>query len=356
MRIIVLGGAGFIGSNLARYFHNKGNEVVVFDNLTRYGVYNNLPLFKKQGIEFIHGDIRNPEDFLRIPTIPDGKTVVINCAAQPTAVDGYNNPRFDYTNNTDGVFNSLEWIHSHADGLIFFSTNKVYSADVVNKPTRVALKSRQKWESDDQIEGWDPIHGFSEALTLAGGEKCIYGATKAAADIIVREYCDAFKIPHVANRYSCLSGPWQWGKPEQGWAAWWVIAAELGLPIEYIGHEGKQVRDILFAEDVCKLIDSQISVILKDDSTWGAYTIGGSHKHTLSLREATALVEKMTGKKMKITYTPLPRVADHVVYISDIRKASQVFNWEPTIDIDTGYQQIYQWVRNNISILRGIYV
>jgi len=358
MEIVILGGAGAIGSNLARYFNDRDHRVIVFDNLTRYGVHNNLPPFRRRGIEFIHGDIRNTEDFLRIPCAYKGAIrAVINCAAQPTAVDGYRYPRFDYTNNTHGVFNSLEYVRHNADCLVFFSTNKVYSADVVNAPMRIVQGDRQVWATSGtpSLEGFNQHYGFSEQLTLSGGEKCIYGATKAASDILVREYCDAFKIPHVANRYSCLAGPWQWGKPEQGWAAWWVIAAELGLPIEYIGHEGRQVRDVLFTDDVCRLIDAQINTILHDRHTWGAYTIGGSHKHTLSLREATALVEKMTGKKMQVSYTSEPRVADHIVYISDIRKAVSTFGWEPTLDIHTGYQQIYKWVMDNIDVLKGIY-
>lgn len=357
MEIVILGGLGAIGSNLARYFNANNYRVIVMDNVTRYGVHNNIADFRRQGIEFIHGDIRCNEDFLRIPKrnkSNDNRCVII-CAAQPTAVDGYKYPRFDYTNNTDGVFNSLEYVRHDADCLVFFSTNKVYSADIVNEALGKYNDTRYMFNNINTIKGFDPDYGFSEELTLSGGEKCIYGATKAASDILVREYCNAFKIPHVVNRFSCMAGPWQWGKPEQGWVTWWVIAAELGLPLEYIGHNGKQIRDILFTNDIQTLVESQIKKILVDDESWGPYNVGGGKEYTLSLREATAIVEKMTGKKITITYTQEPRIADHVVYVSDIRKVSQTFKWSPITSIQSGYEQIYKWVIDNLSILKEIY-
>jgi len=264
MRILILGGLGAIGSNIARHL-NQFYDVHVMDNLVRYGVHHNLAEFKKLGIRFFHGDVRCKEDFVRLPGCYD---VVVDCAAQPTAVDGYNNPQYDYTNNTDGVINTLEYIREgNASSLIFFSTNKVYSADMINRAPRKLEKNRWVWDwgivsgDDGEPEMWFPdgyrapdgfypASGYSADLTMNGAEKSVYGASKAAADIFVREWSHAFNIPVVINRFSCLAGPYQWGKPQQGWVAWWMIAAHLGLPIEYIGWEGAQVRDVLFTDDI----------------------------------------------------------------------------------------------------------
>jgi CDP-paratose 2-epimerase len=379
MEVVILGGAGAIGSNLARHFIQTGNRVIVFDNLTRYGVHNNLADFKKLGIKFVHGDIRCPEDFLRLPQrtpnimdpflrLPqktDDHTkqarlrlgrVVIDCAAQPTAVDGYRYPRYDYTNNTDGLYNTLEYVKEHADAIIFFSTNKVYSADVVNGPPRISTDTRYVWKHHfSKVKGLRAGYGFSEDLTLSGGEKSLYGATKAASDILAREFCTAFNIPHVINRFSCMAGPCQWGKPEQGWVAWWMIAAEFDLPIQYIGWDGKQVRDVLFTPDVNRLVDKQAKELLIGNVNWGAYNVGGGFDNTLSLIEATQIVEKISGKKLQVSYDRRVRRADHCIYISDIRKVSQEFNWTPLVDIETGYRQIHKWIQNNRAALEGMY-
>lgn len=353
-RILILGGAGAIGCNLARYFQEHGHFVCVMDNLTRYGVHNNLADFKMRGIEFIHGDVRCPEDFARIKWDVD---LIIDCAAQPTAVDGYDNPFYDYTNNTAGLINTLEYVRDKGAALIFFSTNKVYSADVANKPPRFRDRGRWVWHYDySAMPGFHPRYGFSEDLTISGGDKSIYGASKASADIFVREYSEAFKMPAIVNRFSCLAGPYQWGKPEQGWVAWWMIAAVLGLPIQYFGWEGRQVRDVLFTPDICRLIDKQRLALGQNGAAASdVFNIGGGCENTLSLIEATNIVEKLTGSKLNPEYVDNVRQADHCIYISDITKAQKTFNWKPEVDILEGYLQIYDWVKKNEQILRGMY-
>jgi CDP-paratose 2-epimerase len=358
-RILILGGLGAIGSNLARYFNDHEHCVHVMDNLARYGVHHNLADFKKRGIGFTHGDVRCPEDFERINYDFD---TVIDCAAQPTAVDGYDNPVYDYTNNTHGLFNTLEYVRRNHLSLIFFSTNKVYSADVANKPGRFEDTKRWQWQLDgdrlcgETMPGFDPVCGFNEGLTLAGGGKSVYGASKAAADIFVREYSDAFGVPAIVNRFSCLAGPYQWGKPEQGWVTWWVIAAVLGLPLNYFGWQGKQVRDILFTPDICRLIERQISDLEENGAAASdVYNVGGGHANTLSLIEATTLVENMTGKVLDTEYIDEVRASDHCIYISDINKVSKKFKWVPQTCMLYGFREIYEWVKENETILRGMY-
>jgi len=371
MRVLILGGCGAIGSNIARFFVKKGYNVHVMDNLTRYGVHNNLAEFKKLGIRFFHGDVRCMEDFARLP---GEYNVVVDCAAQPTAVDGYNNPQYDYTNNTAGVVNTLEYIRAgNAQSLIFFSTNKVYSADVINEAPRKLEGDRWVWDwqalIDDENpyisfpdgyeapEGFDPALGYSSDLTINGAEKSIYGASKASADILVREWSHAFGIPAIVNRFSCLAGPCQWGKPEQGWVAWWMIAALLGLPIEYIGWQGAQVRDVLWTDDLCPLMHLQAIALSADPERYigSVYNVGGGAGSTLSLREATQIVEKISRKRLQISYNKEERMADHCIYISDISAVSQEFGWTPKVTIEEGYRQVHRWVKDNRKLLEGMY-
>jgi CDP-paratose 2-epimerase len=372
MRVLILGGCGAIGSNIARYFLKQGHNVHVMDNLTRYGVHNNLAEFKNLGIRFFHGDVRCPEDFQRLPGYYN---VVIDCAAQPTAVDGYNNPEYDYTNNTAGVVNTLEYIRAgNAAGIIFFSTNKVYSADVINAVPRKLDGDRWVWNwnvvSNDSDTGFwfpdnyivplgfDPAAGYSADLTINGAEKSIYGASKASADILVREWSHAFGIPAIVNRCSCIAaGSSQWGKPEQGWVAWWMIAALLGLPIEYIGWQGAQVRDVLWTDDLCPLIHLQAEALTRAPEPYigAVYNVGGGKDSTLSLREATQIVEEISHKKLQITYNKEERMADHCIYISDISAVSDEFGWSPQVSIEEGYRQVYHWVKDSKKLLEGMY-
>jgi len=355
MHILAIGGLGAVGNNVSRYMVERGHKVDVMDNMVRYGVHHNLDDFKKLGINFYHGDVRCVEDFNRLPGSYD---VVIEMAAQPSACDGYANPLYDYTNNTAGLLNTLEYIRKgNANSLIFFSTNKVYSANAVNLVLGDEKDTRFEFSDFHNYEGFDSKYGFNENLTLSGNEKSIYGASKAAADIFVREYSQAFGMKAIVNRCSCLYGLQQWGKPEQAWLVWWMIAAHLGLPVEYIGWKGKQVRDVLFIGDLCRLLEKQMTV-LKDSpfrNYDNVFNVGGGMQHTLSLIEATNIVEKISKKKMNISHVDVERKADHCVYVSDIRHVSKEFDWIPMVNPVEGYKKINQWVKYNKKILESMY-
>lgn len=202
-KILIIGGAGFVGSNLAYYLKDYGYNITVLDNLVRRGVENNLPEFKLKGIDFIHGDIRNPEDLNNIKNI----NIVLNCAAQPTALN-YENPTFDITNNTLGTLNVLEFCRRNGCGLIFWSTNKVYSGEVCNslKLDFTTSNTRFYWDkSISPFQGFNRFSGFSENLSIDGKEHSIYGVSKVMADLMVQEWASAFNIPSIVNRFSCLS-------------------------------------------------------------------------------------------------------------------------------------------------------
>jgi len=345
-KILITGGAGFVGGNLARYFSDKA-EVIVMDNLVRRGSEINIKTFDNK-IKFFHGDIRNKEDFRLLPKVD----VILDTSAQASAITGYDNPRFDFTNNTFGVLNCLEKAREDDAIFIFWSTNKVYSADKVNMNTR-ELKTRHEFNCDNK-RGFDIDYGINEDLGIDGNDHSIYGVSKAMSDLMVQEYGNAFNVRTIVNRFSCLAGQGQFGKSEQGWVSWWVLSFMFNLGLEYIGWSGKQVRDVLFIDDLCRLIDMQIENI--NDISGEVFNIGGGIKNTLSLIEATELMKDKFNKDNNTTIIDEPRKADHCVYISDIRKIKNAIGWEPETSISDGFDKIIEWTNKNKEELKRLYL
>ncbi|MCC7491072.1 MAG: NAD-dependent epimerase/dehydratase family protein [Fimbriimonadaceae bacterium] len=359
MKILITGGAGFVGANLAQWLAARGHRVFVMDNLVRRGSELNLPRLKEQGITFVHGDVRCAEDFVALPKDIE---VVLECCAQPSAIDGYANPLFDINNNTIGLLNTLEFARRCGAGLVFWSTNKTYAGVHINKFPVVEQDSRWVWDKaaiaaeygDKLPAGFDPDHGFSAEFTVDGKDHSIYGLSKIMADLACQEWSDAFGVKTVINRFSCLAGEGQFGKSAQGWVAWWAIAFHFGLPLKYIGWAGKQVRDALFIEDICRLIETEIGML--DQLAGRVFNVGGGRDITLSLREATALMERRFGWSVPVVYEEDPRKADHCIYISDIRPLTAATGWTPQVTVEEGYDRIIRWVVDHEDELARLYL
>ena len=350
--LLILGGCGFVGSNLALYFKERGNNVIVFDNLVRRGGENNLLEFKNKGIKFIHGDVRNKEDFNNIPNKID---VILDCAAQPSAIN-YKNPIFDITNNTLGTINTLEYCRQNGCGLIFWSTNKCYTGKICNTPRTETKGARLIWAKDQDninIPGFNLEYGFNEQLSIDGKDHSIYGVSKIMSDLMIQEWSDAYNIPSIINRNSCLAGPNQWGMAEQGWMAWFAIANRFNFPIKIFGWSGLQVRDYLFADDFCKLIEKQINGISKYRGE--VFTVGGGKDFNTSILETVEFLEHNYKEFSKIEFDNTERRADQKLYISDIRKVSNAFDWSPSIDLKIGYEQIFNWITRNEDKIKEIW-
>tara|TARA_Y100000114_G_scaffold51894_2_gene47396 strand:+ start:2269 stop:3327 length:1059 start_codon:yes stop_codon:yes gene_type:complete len=347
--VLIVGGCGFVGYNLALHLNSTGYHVVVADNLVRRGSEVSLRNLRTKGIEFIHCDIRCKEDIANLPKAD----VVLNCAAQPSAIN-YLNPEFDVTNNTNGLLNLLEWCRANDSGIIQWSTNKVYSGDLVNSIPVEEKNDRLFWSETHQgPEGWS-LKGFNENLSIDGNTHSIYGASKVASDILVQEWANAFNMPAIVNRFSCLAGPNQWGKAEQGWVTWFAIANELELPIDIYGFTGKQVRDCLFTDDINDLISKQIESI--SNYKGEVFNVGGGVDVSVSLLEAISLLV-MKNKRFRMVnhVKDGERRADQRIYISDISKVSNEFNWKPKVTIEEGYDKIMKWVKENKEQLKEMY-
>jgi CDP-paratose 2-epimerase len=173
------------------------------------------------------------------------------------------------------------------------------------------------------------------------------------ADVVCQEYADAFDIPVIVNRLGVITGAGQFGKVDQGWVVWWAVACWFGLPLKYIGWAGKQVRDILFVEDVCRLVELEISRIGSLRS--GVFNAGGGNANSLSLVEATDFLEKRLERSMTISQEETPRKADTVIYITDNRKVEHHLGWKPEVGIAEGFESILAWIRANEATLRSRY-
>jgi len=344
MNVLITGGCGFIGFNLSMFLKKKGFNVIAMDNLVRRGTEISRAVLEANGVEFVHGDVRNNEDFSNVDRKID---LILNTAAEPSAIEGYKNPYFDFTNNSLSVINILELARKNKIKIIQWSTNKVYSGDKIN-----AIKTKElgtRFEYDDELYK----NGIDESFPIDGNDHSIYGLTKLTADLFCQEYANAFNLNIIVNRFSCLGGEWQWGLPKQGWFSWWPIAFVYKFPLMYIGWKGKQLRDVLYIRDICELVLKQIESI--DDFKGEVFNVGGGVKNTMSLIEATNYLEKKMGFKPKIKYEPNPRRADQCVYVSNIKKVCSTFNWKPKVSPEAAMDNILNWAQKNKELLDKVY-
>ena len=196
MHILITGGAGFVGSELAVRLTEKNHRVVVMDNLVRRGSESNLDRLARHGVTFVHGDVRNAED---VENLPSGVEFLIDVSAQPSVVSGYTNPIFDITNNSLGVIHVLESARRYRCPMIFFSTNRVYVVDRLLELPRREAATRFEWDpsawnrlpGEARPRGFDPLHGVSEEFAVDGGQRTVYGLSKLIADVSCQEYAHA---------------------------------------------------------------------------------------------------------------------------------------------------------------------
>jgi CDP-paratose 2-epimerase len=335
---LITGGAGFIGSNYVARLIRRGENVKVFDNLSRAGARLNLlwlnQEFGTDGFQMVAGDVRNPEEIQNAARDAD---VIVHLAGQVAVTTSVINPREDFEINAMGTFNVLEAARAgvHNPIVIYASTNKVYGG---MEGLRVA-------EEDTQYRYVDFPMGISETQPLDFHSP--YGCSKGAGDQYVRDYQRIYDIPTIVFRQSCIYGPRQFGIEDQGWVAWFVIAAVTGKPVTIFG-DGKQVRDVLFIEDLLDAYDSALNHI--DHSAGCVFNVGGGPTKTLSIwKEFGPLLEKYCGRPIS-TCGGDWRPGDQRIYVSDIRKAAVELGWEPKVGPEEGVQRLFTWVRDNISL------
>ena len=337
---LVTGGAGFIGSNYVARLIGRGEKVTIFDNLSRHGSKSNIEWlrlsFGEESFRLIVGDVR---DAGLISSVTRDVDVIVHLAGQVAVTTSITNPREDFEHNALGTFNVLEAArHSGNNPIVFYaSTNKVYGGmeeePILEDETRYHYKRL-------------PL-GVPESYPLDFHSP--YGCSKGTGDQYVRDYHRIYGLRTVVFRQSCIYGPRQFGVEDQGWLAWFLIAAVLERPITIYGN-GKQVRDVLFIDDLLDAYDAAIDRI--EFIAGQVYNIGGGPRNTISIwREFKPLLENLVGRDIEVSWGD-KRPGDQNVYISDIRKATNELGWKPKIDIHTGIERLYNWVMNHLDLIR----
>jgi CDP-paratose 2-epimerase len=325
VRVLVTGGAGFVGGNLAVALAERhpDREIVVLDNLMRRGSELNLPRLRSAGVEFVHGDVREPADISAAGPFE----AMVECSAEPSVLAGFADTSYSVQTNLLGAFNCLEQARAQEAFVVFLSTSRVYP---VAPQLELALEegeTRFELAAEQPVPGAGP-EGISEDFPLSGA-RTLYGATKLSAEHLIEEYADAFGLRAVTNRCGVISGPWQMGKVDQGVFSWWLLSHLFGRPLTYIGYggSGKQVRDLLHVDDLIDLVDRQLG----DPERWnGAVAnVGGGRECSLSLLETTALCRELTGNEVPIGTVAETRPGDVPVYLSDCGRLHSLTSWRP---------------------------
>jgi CDP-paratose 2-epimerase len=336
VNIFISGGAGFIGCNLADACIRAGDAVTVYDNLSRRGSEANLHWLRTEhgtgGFNFVQGDLRERADLYDAMR---GHRVVYHLAAQTAVTSSVTDPRTDFEVNALGTFNVLEAARQYPEPpiVVFASTNKVYGgmedAAVVEMPTRYALSEYP--------------NGVSEARTLDFHSP--YGCSKGAADQYVRDYARIYGLRTVVFRQSCIYGQHQMGVEDQGWVAWFIIAAITGQPFTIYG-DGKQVRDLLHVDDLIRAY--QIAVERIDVTAGQVYNLGGGPTNTLSIwAEFGPLLSDILGRTVSPAAFREWRPGDQPVFVADISRARREFGWAPNVGVREGMERLVAWVRAN---------
>jgi CDP-paratose 2-epimerase len=341
-RILVTGGAGFVGANLSLALAQQGAEVVALDSLKRRGSEINLPRLREAGVAFVHGDVRERGDLLGLEPVE----AIVECSAEPSVLAGMGSGAdFVVQTNLVGAHNCLELARRDGAQFVFLSTSRVYPVAALSELALREGETRFELEVEQPLAGASE-HGVAEDFPL-GGARTLYGATKLAAELLVAEYADSFGVPAVIDRCGVIAGPWQMGKVDQGVFTHWLLAHRLGRPLTYIGYggTGKQVRDLLHVDDLCDLIREQ----LVDPAGWDGATVnvGGGVAGSLSLLETTQLCRELTGNEVPIEPVLEARLGDVPLYASDCRALFARTDWRPARGPWTILEDTLAWIEAN---------
>jgi len=338
MKYLITGGCGFLGSNIASEILKRGDELIIFDSLYRFGSYQNLEWLKSQGeFVFIHGDIRNANDVENTIKIykPD---VIYHLAGQVAMTTSIADPRMDFEVNAGGSFNLLNAVrlYNPESIVIYSSTNKVYGD----------LEQFTYEETDKRYKCVEKPNGFDESTPLDFHSP--YGCSKGSADQYMLDFYRIYGIKTVVFRHSSMYGGRQFATYDQGWIGWFTQKAveikqgKLKEPFTISGN-GKQVRDLLYASDC---VDLYLKASKKIDNIKGqVFNIGGGIENSSSLLELFSFLEQELNIKM--TYTKLPpRESDQKVFVADITKVKKLIDWEPKVSKEEGIRKMIEWVSN----------
>ena len=335
---ILTGGAGFIGSNAAVALARRGIDVVAVDNLSRPSAPLNVEWLAEEAGEavgIVRADVRDGAAVEEVFAEHDDAVCVLHLAGQVAVTTSVADPRHDFDANALGTFNVLEAVRRRLPEAVVInaSTNKVYGQ----------LEDHRIEERETRYVDADYPDGVPESHPLDPHSP--YGCSKAAADVYTLDYARIYGLRAVSVRQSCIYGPRQFGIEDQGWVAWFAIAARLGLPITLYG-KGKQVRDLLHVDDLVALY---LRVFERADDVAGrAFNVGGGPANTLSLVE---LLERLGQPDVEHAE---PRPGDQKVFVANVSRARAELGWEPATPLDTGVDELLAWVEANADAAASV--
>lgn len=341
MRYLITGGAGFIGVNAAAHCARRGHGVTLLDSFSRRGTQENLDWIEREfpGVRAVAADIRRDQAVMNREAAQ--ADVILHLAAQVAVTTSVSDPRADFEINAQGTLNILEAARRapRPPIVLYSSTNKVYGG-----MDDVAI----------QLEG--NRYRYSSLATGAAEDRPLdfhspYGCSKGAADQYVHDYARIYGLRTVVFRQSCIYGPHQFGIEDQGWVAWFVLRALLGLPVTIYG-DGKQVRDVLYVDDLLAAFDSAVARI--EQVSGQVYNIGGGPGNTLSLLELMDLIGTIENRPVTHGFGQW-RPGDQRVYVSDIRKAGRELGWTPQVAPGPGVRMLRDWMAANRSVIDAVY-
>jgi len=335
MRVLITGGCGFLGSNIARDMVDRGHEVLVFDNLSRTGAATNLSWLQDGGsVRYSHGDIRNPSDVERV-VLSFAPEAVFHLAGQVAMTTSLADPRLDFDTNALGSFLLLDALRRlRPDCVVLYSsTNKVYGD----------LEWIRYEENDSRYFAPDYPNGFPE--TLPFDPESPYGVSKGSADTYMRDFHRMYGLRTVVFRHSSMYGGRQFATYDQGWIGWFaqktLEAAKGSTEVVTVSGTGKQVRDVLHAADIVSLYATALEHA--DRLAGEAFNVGGGMDNSLSLLELFALLKSQTGATLNLRHIEARR-SDQRVFVADNQKVQTATGWRPAVSKEEGIARTLGWL------------
>ena len=329
MKILITGGCGFVGSNLAIYFKDRGlgTKIDSLDNLSRKGSILNQSRLKKRKIKNFKKDISNYKAIKSLPRYD----LIIDCCAEASVETSKKNMDLVFNTNLIGTFNILKKCEKDKSNLIFLSSSRVYSIKKLRELKKNFLIN-EKFDTS--------------------GPKSVYGFCKFSSEHLIKEFSFMHKIKYIINRLGVISGPWQFGKQDQGFVSRWIWKHLNKKNLYYIGFggTGSQIRDVIHISDVCRLIELQIRKINSINNF--VVNVGGGKKNAISLKNLTKISQKVTVNKVKIFSKKNTSEYDIPYYVTDNKKVQSMYKWKPKKKILDITQDIYKWMILNKKVLK----
>ena len=330
MKILITGGCGFVGSNLAIYLKkNKiGSKIHSLDNLSRSGTLLNFQRLKKDKIKNFKIDISNNKAVQALPRYD----LIIDCCAEASVEASKKEIDRVFYTNLLGTFNILKKSAKDRSNIIFLSSSRIYSIKQLRKLKKNKSLINEKFDTT--------------------GPKSIYGFCKHSSEELIKEFSFLYNIKYIINRLGVISGPWQYGKQDQGFVSLWVWKHINKKKLSYIGFGGKghQIRDVIHIYDVCQLISLQIKKISNVYNL--TVNVGGGKKNSISLKNLTKHCQKITSNKIKISSKKITSNYDIPYYITNNSKVRKIYKWSPKKSFLHILQDVYEWMIFNKKKLK----